>query len=115
MGQGANEIDFWQRQIEQWVETQRPNAEIRDQLDIGFEWKNGTLVFFEIRPDWVNPEIIRHFPFAKARYIKSREVWKIYWLRASLKWEAYPYDPEVGRLDLVLRIIEEDKHNCFKG
>jgi hypothetical protein len=109
------EVDFLQKQIEQFVESQRPAKEIRNKLDLGYEWKKNTLTLFEIRPFWKDANIIRHYPFAKARFIKSRNIWKIYWMRASLKWESYPPEPEVARLDQVLKIIEEDKHHCFKG
>lgn len=115
MSEETGEVDFLQKQIERFVEEQRPEPEIRDQLDLGFEWKNNVLILFDIRPDFLKPEIIRHHEFAKAKYIKSRGIWKIFWMRASLKWEAYPPEPEVDRLDQVLKIIEEDKHHCFRG
>ncbi|MFZ5430428.1 MAG: DUF3024 domain-containing protein [Bacteroidota bacterium] len=34
-------------------------------------------------------------PIAKARFIASRNIWKVYWMRASGKWETYKPEPEV--------------------
>ena len=28
-------------------------------------------------------------PFAKATWVKSQEVWKLYWQRADLRWHSY--------------------------
>jgi len=33
-------------------------------------------------------------PIAKARYVKIRDVWKIYWMRADCKWHSYPPAPK---------------------
>ncbi|MDO8532506.1 MAG: DUF3024 domain-containing protein, partial [Dehalococcoidia bacterium] len=56
---------------------------------------NGYVVeFFEIRPDWQDASIIRHHPYAKIRFVKNQQVWKLYWRRASEKYESYRPFPE---------------------
>lgn len=110
-----NTIDFVEAQIIRLVEAMRPPADIRPQLDIGYVYEKQTLILQEIRPRWDEPNEIMRNPFAKARYIKSKQVWNIYWLRASGKWDAYQPHPQANSLDEFFRIIDEDAYGCFKG
>jgi len=80
-------IDFTDSIIKLFVEGLRPNEEIRNQLDIGYSFEKNTAEIYEIRPDWQDNSIKNTFPFAKFKYIKSKKVWKLYWMRASGKWE----------------------------
>lgn len=109
-------IDLIEKQIEQFIETIRPEEEaIRKQLDIGFNYKNYTLEIFEVRPAWNNENEITHTPIAKTRYVKTQKVWKIYWIRASGQWEAYPPQKQVKTIQEFFEILKEDKHACFWG
>ena len=45
----------------------------------------------KIRPVWRNPSEYREFGYAKATFVKCKNLWKIYWLPSDLKW--YPYEP----------------------
>ncbi len=54
-------------------------------------------------------------PFAKATYFTNREIWRVYWLRADLKWHAYEPTPVVATLEKFLALVSEDKHECFHG
>ena len=103
------------QQIRKEVESLRPNIAIRHELDIGFSFENGVLIIYEIRPFWQDRSEIINSPFAKAKFVKTRDIWKLYWMRANLKW--YPYDPdhEVGSLSKVFQIIRADKYHCFFG
>src|SRR5437764_14869071 len=102
--------------LENFVARLRPAEEaVRKKLDFGYNIEDQTLIPFEIRPDWLRPEIIREHPFAKVTYVKKSGIWKIYWLRANLKW--YPYDPNprVKSLKKFVDIVERDDHGCFFG
>ena len=52
---------------------------------------------------------------AKATYVKSRNIWKIFWQRADLKWHRYQPDPEVKTLEEFLYVVERDEYCCFYG
>jgi hypothetical protein len=54
-------------------------------------------------------------PVAKATYVRSRGVWKVYWQRADLRWHAYPPAPEVESLEDFLNLVHKDDHACFFG
>ena len=104
-----------EHEIKKLTEELRPATTIRDKLDIGYKFQNQTLEIFEIRPRWDDSSIINNHPFAKAKFIKSKSIWRIYWLRANLKWELYEIVPEVKRISEFFKIIREDKYHVFKG
>ena len=52
---------------------------------------------------------------AKATWVKSRQLWKIYWLRASGRWQSYEPRPEVASLEDFCRVIDDDEYGCFWG
>ena len=110
------EIDLIEIQIKNFVEEIRPQeVEIRKQLDFGYSWDKKNALFFEIRPKWNNPNEIMRQEFAKLTYVKSSTTWKLYWMRASGKWELYEPFPTANSIGVLLKIIKEDAHSCFFG
>lgn len=101
--------------MEAYLESERPAIEIRPQLDIGYELVGQSVILNEIRPAWRAPHEIHHLPYAKATFVKSRNLWKVYWMRASLKWDAYDPKPTVKTLRAFLKLVDEDRYGCFKG
>ena len=107
--------DLVESMIRQFVEELRPPADIRAELDIGYTYENQTLEIGELRPRWDKPQLKTITPVAKATFIKSRDIWKVYWKRASGKWDPYTPKPEVKHLDAFFKLLKEDKHHCFWG
>lgn len=101
--------------MENYISRVRPPEEIRDQLDIGYEIDNQSIILTEIRPRWDNPSEVYARGFAKATYIKKQGLWRIFWLRADLKWHTYRPNPVVKQLQDFLDIVDEDEYACFKG
>lgn len=101
--------------MKRYLVTVRPYPEIRHQLDIGYEIQDQSVVLHEIRPVWNNPAIIQNLPYAKATYLKSKNTWKVFWLRSDRKWHSYDPMPIVERLEDFLKIVDEDEYACFKG
>ena len=108
-------INFNESIIKKLIETIRPPIEARDQVDIDYKFENNTLEIFEIRPRWDNKEEKVQTPIVKTKLIKSRGIWKNYWMRASGKWESYEPNPEVDDLSNFFEILKEDKYGCFWG
>jgi len=98
-----------------YLESIRPPEHIRGKLDIGYTYDGGVVEFFEIRPDWKDPSIIRHHPYSKIRFVKASNLWKLYWRRASGKWESYKPFPESSDLQALLDCIRADAYGCFYG
>ncbi|WP_218598837.1 DUF3024 domain-containing protein [Polaribacter sp. NJDZ03] len=109
-------IDINEATIKKYVASLRPeDLEIRNQIDIGYLYKANVVCLFEIRPDWQNPNQMQKIEFARIRFYKTKKIWKLYWMRASGKWELYEPFSESTHLGKIIEIIKEDKHGCFYG
>ena len=101
--------------LENYLEKIRPPEKIRKQIDLSYKIENQSIILTEIRPKWNNSSEYGEYGYAKVTYVKSKNVWKIFWMRGNLKWYPYNPEPEVNTLQEFLRIVDEDKLNCFKG
>ena len=102
--------------VRNYVTELRPaDAEIRKKLDFGYSYSDKEIEFFELRPQFRNPENILRLPYAKIRRIKSKGIWKLYWKRGSGKWELYNPHPEDRSLEQIIDVIRKDVHGCFLG
>jgi len=101
--------------MENYITKVRPRPEIRHQLDIGYEIQDQSVILQEIRPAWRKPTEIQRIGFAKATFVKSKNIWKVYWQRADLKWHSYDPKPTVRQLSDFLKLVSDDKYACFKG
>jgi hypothetical protein len=109
------ELKKAEAETSRFVESKRPPEHIRDQMDLGFRIEDQSVVLFEIRPRWDNPQEIMECPVAKTTYSRAQKVWKVYWQRADLEWQRYEPSPEVDQLVDFLALVDEDKHACFWG
>ncbi len=98
-----------------FIEKRRPPPHIRPELDLGFRISGHSVELFEIRPQWDQPEIIREHAYAKATFVRTQGVWKIYWKRADLKWHGYEPNPEVVSIEEFLAVVDKDEYACFFG
>ena len=101
--------------LENYISSVRPDPEIRNQLDLSYEIKDQSVILNEIRPAWKDPKEILTLGYAKATYIKSKNVWKVFWKRADNKWYSYTPNPTVGELEDFLKLVDQDEYGCFKG
>ena len=101
--------------MENYVEKVRPPENIRKQLDLSYRIEDQSVVLIEIRPIWKHHVESAEHSYAKATFIKSKNVWKIFWLRANLNWYSYEPMPEVSTLKEFLEIVDKDDYHCFKG
>lgn len=94
----------------------RVPPEIKKQLDYDYEIDGQAVMLLEVRPvRRGDPGEFTRSPFAKLRYIKTADLWHIYWMRASGKWQAYEPDPVADTIEEALAIIEHDRYGCFFG
>ncbi|MBN2871981.1 MAG: DUF3024 domain-containing protein [Halothiobacillaceae bacterium] len=110
-----NELDRKriEKQIDDFVEARRPPAEMRAQIDIGYRLEDQAIELFESRRSMRGYRVEEEF--ARLVHVKSRDVWKLYWKRADLKWHRYTPLPESSRLDVLLHEIDDDPNACFFG
>ena len=109
------EIKRVEKIMDGYLARTRPPVHIRNELDIGYRIENQSVELFEIRPAFKDPsEKIEH-AIAKATYVKRGGIWRIYWMRADLKWHRFEPVPEVDNLEEFLSVIEDDHYGCFYG
>ena len=101
--------------MEDFLTKRRPPEEIRDRLDLAWRIERQSVVIYSIRPLWRHENQKIEEPVAKATYISKTNRWKIYWMRADLKWHAYPPHPEAVFFDEFLVVVDEDENCCFWG
>lgn len=104
-----------EKTIGAFVEKLRPAPHIRPQLDFGYRVSRQSVELFEIRPQRDRPTVKRESSFAKATFVRTQGVWKVYWMRADLKWRSYLPVPEVPAIEEFLAVVQKDEHACFFG
>jgi hypothetical protein len=98
-----------------FLEKRRPPQEIRNKLDIAYRIEGQSVIIYEIRPRWDNPnELIEGF-VAKTTFVKNHNHWKVFWMRADLKWHIYTPQPALKSIKAFFQLVVEDKHACFWG
>lgn len=98
-----------------FIEKRRPPVHLRDKLDLGFRISGQSVELFEIRPSWNRPSEKIERAVAKARYVKSRREWWVYWRRADMKWHRYVPEPTVQTIEDFLALVDADECACFFG
>jgi len=63
-----------ERAVEGFLEKRRPPPHIRPKLDFGYRISGQSVELFEIRPRWDKPDEKREHPFAKATYVRTRDI-----------------------------------------
>ena len=104
-----------EKTVDKFIQAHRPPPHIRNELDLGFRLQGQNVELFETRPAWDNPSQKMEYPVAKATYVKTQDLWKIYWMRADLKRHGYQPVPHVLNVDEFLAVVIEDKYACFFG
>jgi hypothetical protein len=93
----------------------RVPPEHRDKLQYDIQISGHNVLLRENRPRWDKPDEWLALEFAKLRYIRNRDIWMLYWKRASGKWELYEPKGEAKNLKTLVDAIEEDRFGCFFG
>ena len=109
------ELKKYELITKKFIEKHRPPVNIRNEVDLSFRIDGYSVEIFEIRPFWKDKSRNIEEHIAKVKYIKSKNIWKIYWQKSDLKWHSYDPEPEVNSLDEFLKIVDEDKFACFWG
>jgi len=86
------------RAMDSFMQRRRPPAHIRSSVD--FRITGQSVEIFEIRPAWQGLANEKYeSPVAKATYVRSRGVWRVFWQRRDLKWHGYDPKPEVKSVE----------------
>lgn len=105
----------YEKMMDGYIAENRPPASVRHEVDLSYRIKGQSIVIFEIRPFWDNPNKTVEEPVAKATFSQKQNIWKIYWQRSDLKWHRYDPEPLVETLEEFIEIVDEDDYACFFG
>lgn len=101
--------------MENFLARKRPPEEYRDKVDLSYKIEDQSIIVVEIRPRFGRAEEKLESSFAKATFVKTKKYWKVFWMRADLKWHSYTPKPTVRSIKEFTDLVEEDKYNCFFG
>jgi len=101
------------RTMTAYIARRRPRPEIRNELDIGYSIENQSIIVHEDRQLYDGSRMIE--PVAKATWVKTQRTWKVFWMRADLRWHSYEPLAIARTLDKVLEEIDADPYGCFWG
>ena len=109
------EIKRCEKELEKFLVQHRPPVEVRNQVDLAYRINKQSVEIFEVSPKWgASTEMIEN-KIAKATYVKSQKLWKVYWQRSDLKWHSYEPCPTTKSLEAFLELVGNDSHACFFG
>lgn len=102
--------------IDAFMQEHRPPTRIRAKLDCGTRIAGHSVELFEIRPAFGGKpgETMEH-AIAKTTFVRSRGVWRVFWMRRDLKWHGYEPMPEVKSAYAFFKLVAQDAHACFFG
>ncbi len=91
----------------------RVSKDVADRVGIASEKIGDSYVLYESRPVWGdNLKPWTKSEVAKITFVKRRKIWKLFWKRASGKWEPYG---EYKSINNALNIVNKDTDGCFWG
>ncbi len=93
----------------------RPPLNLRDKIREGQRISGQAVELFFVRPVFNMPGQFVEEPIAKVKFVRSRNVWQLFWKRADNKWHRYSPHPEMKALAVALDVIQADSHGCFFG
>ena len=73
------------------------------------------MIVVEIRPSFKNKAQKLDHPVARAKWVGTRKKWRLYWMRADLKWHSYQPMPEASTVAAILAEVHKDPYGCFFG
>jgi hypothetical protein len=103
------------RAVGAFISKRRPRPAIRDKLDYRADIDGVNVTIVAVRPAYKDATRLVDEPVARTRWIGTRQVWRLYWMRADLKWHRYEPFPESPRIAAVLSEVDSDPHGCFFG
>lgn len=101
--------------VGEFLEKRRPPVELRDQMDFRVDITGSEILIAEVRPAFRDKARLVEHPVAKAKWIHSRNTWRLFWRRADLKWHSYLPLPEASAISTILDEVHRDPNGCFFG
>jgi hypothetical protein len=93
----------------------RSPAHARHQVRTEYRVEGQDVLIVEVRVVWDDPTRWMDHGVAKLKFNRKAGEWRLFWQRASLRWESY--EPLASSRDLAILVeeIDRDPHGCFFG
>ena len=104
-----------EKALADFMARRRPPPHLRDQFDLGYTMQGQSIEIFESRPHWKDAGVRQESPVAKATFVRTQGIWKVFWMRADLKWHSYEPKAAVNTFKEFLGAVDRDEHGCFFG
>ena len=101
--------------LENFVEEHRPPPHLRKTVDLCYKIENQSIIIYELRHHFDDPEKYIESPIAKTTFVKAKDQWKVFWMRADLKWHSYKPKPVLKTLRQFTAVVDADEYGCFWG
>src|SRR5262245_28724632 len=93
----------------------RSPVQHRHQVRIEYRVKGHDVLIYSTQPSYRDSSRWTEHGVAKLRYVRSTGEWRLFWLRATLKWQAYDPLPSSRAVTALVAEIDSDPHGCFFG
>ena len=100
-------------EVAQFIERRRTPPHIRAELDIAFRMQGQSIEIFEIRPHWEDKNRFLEHPVAKATYIGTKQIWKVYWMRPILNGIHIRLMPRCARSKIFWPSLRKTRMDVF--
>ncbi|QIL82959.1 DUF3024 domain-containing protein [Diaphorobacter sp. HDW4A] len=97
----------------EFLNRKRPPMHVRDQLDLPWTLEGQSVYLLEVRRLKDGRQHERSF--AKATWVHTKIIRKIYWERADIKWHGYEPVAAVKSIQGFCDAVEADPYGCFWG
>lgn len=93
----------------------RTSPRFKDQFSIEYRVQRHDVTIVERRPHWDGRPGFAESGVAKFKFTRGTEQWRLLWMRADLKWNAYKVEGNKSRLAQLVAEVDRDPWGCFFG
>ena len=101
-------------QLKSFCETRVP-PDIRDKVNLSFEFRANSVTLFENRPRWNDPSEWTHSAVAQFRFEPKSGRWTLFCADRNSRWHEYPEVEPTSRFDELLEEVSKDPTGIFFG
>jgi hypothetical protein len=110
--------DTVRHQVETELQTfcdNRVPPDVRDKVNLTFDFRGNSLTLFENRPRSNDPSQWTHMAIAQFRFDPSTGQWTLYCADRNSKWHKYLDVEPTSRFDTLLEEVNKDPTGIFFG
>lgn len=89
--------------------------QLADELRLVYEVDAHSVLIFEERSPWNGVGEWTRRGIAKFRYVRSRRLWTLYWMRQDLKWHLFESGLATPNLAALVAVVEDNRYGAFFG